>query len=176
MAEKQIQNRVLIRDIKQRDFSNLEKYFGEHKIYKKPKNHWENYLNEHAKGNRIVKSVELNDEVIGFGTLKFKSDYAHFQKNNIPEINDILIAPDFRKLGFGRALVEALEYAAKEIGFAKIGLAVGLYSDYGPAQRLYIKMNYVPDGLGITYHNKMVIPGESYPVDDDLLLWLIKPL
>lgn len=166
----------LIRDISKNDFINLEKHFGENTIYKKPKDQWQHYLNEHDNGSRIVKVVEINHHVIGFGTLKFKSDYPHFLKNNIPEINDILIAPKFRMQGLGKALVESLEASAREHNFTQIGLAVGLYADYGSAQRLYIRMNYIPDGLGVTYRNDTVIAGDSYPVDDDLLLWLIKKM
>lgn len=62
------------------------------------------------------------------------------------------------------------------LGYKKIGLAVGLYADYGPAQKLYFKLGYIPDGFGITYEYAQVIPGQSYCVDDSLLLWLTKSL
>ena len=44
------------------------------------------------------------------------------------------------------------------------------------AQKLYIKMGYVPDGNGVTYKYQPVIPGDLYPVDDDLVIWLKKDL
>jgi len=37
-------------------------------------------------------------------------------------------------------------------------------------------MGYQPDGNGITYKGAWVVPGEQYPVDDDLLFWLTKTL
>jgi hypothetical protein len=37
-------------------------------------------------------------------------------------------------------------------------------------------MGYVPDGKGITFNYTYVIPGEQYPVDDHLLIWLKKAL
>ena len=166
----------IIRDISRDDFSELKKHFGKNTIYKKANNHWQNYLKEHEDRNRIVKIVVINGKAIGLGTLKLKSDYPNFSKNNIPEINDILVAPEFRKQGVGKSIVESFENSAREHSFTQIGLAVGLYADYGAAQRLYIKMGYVPNGDGITYRNNTVIPGESYPVDDDLLLWLTKSL
>lgn len=52
----------------------------------------------------------------------------------------------------------------------------GLYQSYGSAQQLYIEMGYQPDGQEITYHSDSVIPVESYPVDDELLLWLTKSI
>ena len=35
----------------------------------------------------------------------------------------------------------------------KVTLGVGLHSGYGPAQRLYIKRGYIPDGTGVWYQN-----------------------
>ncbi len=55
-----------------------------------------------------------------------------------------------------------------------VGLGVGLYKDYGNAQRLYFKLGYCPDGNGISYNYETVPQGNSVPVDDDLCLWLIK--
>lgn len=44
------------------------------------------------------------------------------------------------------------------------------------AQKLYCKLGYISDRNGITYKNEYVIAGKEYPVDDDLILWLIKKL
>jgi hypothetical protein len=41
---------------------------------------------------------------------------------------------------------------------------------------LYVHLGYVPDGQGMTYKGEQVVPGDSYPVDDDLLIWLKKDL
>lgn len=57
-----------------------------------------------------------------------------------------------------------------------VGIGAGLYADYGTAQKLYVKLGYVPDGNGITYKCKKTVPGTLYPLDDDLILWLRKPL
>ena len=40
----------------------------------------------------------------------------------------------------------------------------------------YILRGYVPDGLGLAYKGKPVIPGEMVKVDDDLILYLTKEL
>ena len=61
-----------------------------------------------------------------------------------------------------------------------VGLGVGLYAGtdggYGPAQKLYVKRGYIPDGNGVTYCYKKVTPGEKVPLDDDLVLWFTKNL
>lgn len=167
---------MIIRQLEKRDFDDLDKYFGSLTEYKNPISKWENYLHQQSIQQRAVRVVEVDDQAIGIGTLKFTSDYTPFQSAGIPEINDILIEQAYRYRGYGRALISSLEERAREDGYTIIGLAVGLYQDYGKAQRLYVKMGYIPDGRGITYKHQQVIPGNTYTVDDDLLLWLTKSL
>lgn len=56
------------------------------------------------------------------------------------------------------------------------GIGVGLTSDYGPAQRLYISRGYEPDGKGIVWQNRFPNYGERVKVDDDLILYFTKQL
>ncbi len=73
-------------------------------------------------------------------------------------------------------MIRTLEAEAAKRGYRQIGLGVGLYADYGPAQRFYNKLAYVVDGFGITSHNQPVAPGATVRVDDDLNIWLTKRL
>ena len=114
--------------------------------------------------------------MVGYASLLYYSVYPYFKNTHIPEIHDVWIADTERKKGLGTQLVTSLETLAKEEGFTRVGIGVGLYADYGPAQKLYYTLGYVPDGNGVTYKCQSVIPGNPYPVDDDLVLWLIKPL
>jgi hypothetical protein len=61
-----------------------------------------------------------------------------------------------------------------------LGIGVGLYGGpdggYGQAQRLYVKRGYLPNGLGVTYGYQPAEPAQSYPLDDDLILWFTKKL
>jgi hypothetical protein len=57
-----------------------------------------------------------------------------------------------------------------------MGIGVGLYPGYGPAQRLYPKLGYRPDGHGVAYAERTVAPMEMVRLDDDLVLWMTKPL
>jgi len=130
---------------------------------------------EEQKNNiRTVGILEKDKEILGYGTLLRKSQYPYFSK--IPEISTLWIDDKYRRHGLATRLILWLEELARSEGYKQIGIAVGLYQDYGPAQKLYSKLGYALDGNGITYKYKLVTPGEKYPVDDDLLLWLVKPL
>lgn len=76
----------------------------------------------------------------------------------------------------GTQLIRHLEELAQKEGYTRIGIGVGLYKDYGSAQRLYMQLGYIPDGQGVSYHYQPTIAGSSYPLDDELVLWLTKPL
>jgi GNAT superfamily N-acetyltransferase len=105
-----------------------------------------------------------------------KQECPFFAKKNIPEINAIWIDEDHRNQGLGTTLIKWIEDLARQEGYHQIGIGVGLYKDYGPAQRLYFQLGYIPDGNGITYKGQSTVPGQSYPLDDDLILWLTKTL
>lgn len=137
----------------------------------KPASIFNQYLQEQDNGERLVWLAYINDAIAGYCTLNFKSKYPAFSGNNIPEIMDLNVLPAFRKLGIGSALLDEAESNVKN---SIVGIGVGLYDGYGSAQKLYIKRGYVPDGMGITYNYQRIKPGNSYPVDDDLVLWLVK--
>ena len=54
------------------------------------------------------------------------------------------------------------------------GIGFGVYADYGPAQRLYVRRGYVPDGNGLYRGTEPVQPGTDVFVDDGLVLYLVK--
>lgn len=139
----------------------------------KPASLFEQYLNEQNQNERLIWVAIHKDNIAGYITLKWHSSYPSFQKQNIPEIMDFNVLPQFRKQGIGGALLSVAESQA----FAKnkiIGLGVGLYADYSQALKLYIKYGYKPDGQGVTAHYKTVAPGSSICLDDDLVLWFTK--
>jgi GNAT superfamily N-acetyltransferase len=135
--------------------------------------------NYHQEKDRFVWIAFIDDVIAGYVTLKLNSQYKPFAKNNIPEISDLNVLPKFRKQGIGTKLICAAESKAFEISDT-VGIGVGLYGGadlgYGPAQKLYIELGYIPDGLGVTYNYKQCIPGESYQLDDDLILWMQKKI
>ena len=140
---------------------------------------YDEYLKMCVKENDEMKRVTfgafVENDFAGMVNVIFKSSYPYFNSNNIPEINDLLVIPRFRNKGIAKKIIdEAESYTAKS--YKKIGLGVGLYKDYGAAQRLYFKNGYIPDGNGLMYNNVEVKPGIHAKVDDDLLIYLYKQI
>lgn len=142
----------------------------------KPKSIYEAYLVEQSKKTRSIFVAKIRNKFCGYVTLKWRSAYPPFNENNIPEIVDLNVLPSYRKQGIASQLIEECERLAKNRGHNTIGLGVGLSEDYGNAQRLYIRLGFMPNGKGIYYQNKLVNYGDKVTVDDDLLLYLTKSL
>jgi len=86
------------------------------------------------------------------------------------------VVPEARRQGIATRLIEECENRAREEGAEQIGISVGLTKDYGPAQRLYVKLGYMPDGFGITWDREPVSHGQRVAVDEDLCLMMVKDL
>lgn len=137
---------------------------------------WKRYYKEQTKNARTVCLAKLEDNFVGYGSLVLNSLYPNFKKEGISEIHNVWVSSVYRGSGFGRKIIQQLEEIARTNNCKQIGIGVGLYKDYGAAQKLYVQMGYVPDGLGVTYNYKPVSPGQSCPIDDDLVIWLKKDL
>lgn len=141
---------------------------------------FEQYLSEQEAAARLIWLAFAEAHFAGYITLKWQSLYPSFRRQNIPEIMDLNVLPNYRKLGIGSHLLQRAEQAAAAQKCDTVGMGVGLYAGedggYGAAQRLYVKHDYIPDGNGVTYNYQPIIPGNSYPLDDDLVLWFIKKL
>lgn len=168
------QSRFIVRSLTMADIETLYTSFNEHN-WLKPKSLFEQYLQEQTQDERKIWLAFDKHALAGYVTLKWRSNYQPFMDNAIPEIMDLNVLPPFRKQGIGSLLLETAEHEAR----AKskfVGIGVGLYPDYGHAQKLYIKKGYVPDGRGISYNYKTVEPGSMVCLDDDLVFWFIKRL
>ena len=68
------------------------------------------------------------------------------------------------------------ESAEKRVKFvsSKVTLGIGLHLGYGPAQRLYIRRGYIPDGTGVWYRNQPLKMNATSQNNDDLVLYLVK--
>jgi GNAT superfamily N-acetyltransferase len=140
---------------------------------------WNQRLAEHQNGRRSVLLAvkqEEPDSYLGYGSLLWSSAYAPFRDLGIPAIQDLVVHEGWRRRGIATQLIAALEDQARGRGHNQIGLAVGLYADYGPAQRLYMKLGYELDGRGITCNCVPVAGGSQVKLDDDLVIWMVKSL
>ncbi|WP_028545332.1 GNAT family N-acetyltransferase [Paenibacillus taiwanensis] len=142
----------------------------------RPEGYFERCYDECNQGERVSLLAYVDDKLAGCIHLKLISDYAYFALHDVPEINDLFVFPVYRRLGVATRLISELELEAVNRGKNYVGIGVGLYPDYGPAQRCYARLGYVPDGKGIQYNNHTVTPGATVCVDDDLLIYLAKPL
>jgi len=141
----------------------------------KPRQQYERYLVEQSEGRRVVLVACRGPQIRGYGTVVWESSYPPFRADSIPEIQDLNVLPDFRRMGIASQLLdEAEELVARRSPV--VGIGVGVYADYGAAQRLYVRRGYVPDGHGVSYRDRIVLGGENVVVDDDLVLHLRKHL
>lgn len=143
---------------------------------KREERYFETCLDLQDQKLREVLLIIHNGEICGFCHYNRNSKYQPFRSLKIPEIQDIYISKDCRRNGLATSMIEYCENKAREEGHDLIGLGVGLYADYGKAQKLYAKLGYQPDGCGIVYDRVAIEPGKSYSVDDDLCLMMIKEL
>ena len=136
---------------------------------------YERYLEEQNDERRITFIAELEGRIAGYVTLNWKPTYPLFLEAAIPEIQDLNVLPAFQRRGIGTALIRTAEEAARSRSDI-VGIGVGLGPNYGSAQRLYVRLGYVPDGRGAAYAERTVQSGERIIVDDDLVLYFTKRL
>jgi len=72
--------------------------------------------------------------------------------------------------------MDAAEQLVRDRGIAALGITVGLFDEYGPAQALYGRRGYIPDGRGACRGQRPLSKGMQVTMDDDLIIWLTKDL
>lgn len=168
---------MIIRQMTQEDIKPLaEKFCFSWTTLNASVEKWERYNQAQNEEKRFVAVVEIDRELVGYGSLLRDTQYPYFKNANIPEINDLWIDEKYRSRRLATKLITFLENKARSEGCLQIGIGVGLYADYGKAQKLYGHLGYVLDGNGMTYKGNPVVAGESYPVDDELTIWFKKNL
>lgn len=138
--------------------------------------HYEKCFEHHQNGGRDIILAFLDDAPVGFCVLNWVPKYAPFKAAEFPEIQDLNVVMHHRKKGIGRAMIKFCEKTAVQKGYSVMGIGVGMNASFGSAQRLYVKMGYVPDGFGVNYDRKQIAPGEFRPVDENLCLMMTKSI
>jgi len=143
--------------------------------WNKPSSQYERYLEEQNNGERVVLIATVDGTFAGYVTILWESLYPFFWQAGIPEIVDLNVLPRFRQQGIGSSLLaEAENRIFKRSQIAGIG--VGMTSDYGAAQRLYVMRDYIPDGRGLIQYGQPLSYGEQIIVDEGLTLYFTKVL
>ena len=132
------------------------------------------YFKEQESGEREVLVAEVEGALAGYITILSCAKQGPFAEI-YPELSDFNVFEPFQNQGIGNLLLEEAEKRVRLIS-DKVTLGVGLHSGYGPAQRLYIKRGYIPDGTGVWYQNHQ--PAMNAVCEDigDLVLYLSKNL
>lgn len=141
----------------------------------KPIEQYQTYLQQQEASDRDVVIAEINNNFVGYLTIKWQSGYLPFSRAGIPEINDLNVLPSFRRQGVATSL---LDEAEKRIlpRSDTAGIGFGLTPDYGPAQILYVKRGYIPNGQGLAKNEQTTAYGDVVTVGHELALYLVKDL
>ena len=66
-----------------------------------------------------------------------ESGHAGFRRRGIPLVHQVAVAGPFRRRGRAILLMDAAGQLARDPGIATPTITVGLFDEYGPAQRPY---------------------------------------
>jgi len=166
--------RILIRTMEKRDIPRIAEGFRL-QSWNKPAEQFAAYYRQQTEGSRCVLIAECDHRFAGYVTLLPKALSGPFAEKNIPEIMDFNVLIRYRRQDIGSLLMDAVETQAAAMADA-VSIGVGLYTDYGSAQRMYVKRGYIPDGSGVWSQNSILPPYQTCRNDDDLVLCFSKIL
>jgi GNAT superfamily N-acetyltransferase len=161
---------ITVRSFVQADVDDLAAVFAD---WPKDRELFERYAALAAAGAKDVVVATADAAVVGYLTIDWTSHYPAFAAAGIPEIADFNVIASARRNGIGgRLMDEAERRIAQRSPIAGIG--VGMYADYGSAQRMYVKRGYVPDGAGLVVDGIAPAPGSTIVLDDSPALMFTK--
>lgn len=165
---------VHVRTIEPEDVALLAKAFsGPDWGGSKPESLFERYVREHAAGARDVLVAFRDGALAGYATIRWEPAYEPFLAAGIPTVEDLNVLLSHRRKRVASALMDEAERRISERSDTA-GIGFGMDPGYGNAQRMYPRRGYVPDGRGLTTHDRPVKSGDTVRVDDDLVLYLTK--
>ena len=125
----------------------------------------------------VYKTLDFCDvyyaENKGYVVLNHQPVYGPYARMGVAEIQDLFVLPEFRRDGVATALIQHCE---EQVETDMTGICVPVSPLFGPAQRLYFKLGYEPDGNGVTYDRAPVEHGSMVRLDDGLCLMMVKRL
>ena len=134
------------------------------------------YLTDHAEPDGASLIATDGSNIIGYVSIVWESNYVGFRSRGVPLVNQIVVAGLFRRQGVATLLMDAAEQLVRDRGIATLGITVGLFDEYGPAQRMYARRGYIPDGRGACQGQRPLGEGAQVRLDHDVIIWLTKEL
>ena len=166
MGEERIVRKMLFEDIEGLSNTFIQQGWpGRREILK-------NYFLEQEAGERQVLVAVVGEFLAGYITVIPSANHGPFA-SLYPELTDFNVFESFQKRGIGTALLDKAEQVALKYSDV-VTLGVGLHKGYGPAQRLYVKRGYIPDGSGLWFNNEPLAPYAPCENSDDLVLYFSK--
>jgi GNAT superfamily N-acetyltransferase len=162
----------MTRTVRREDLDPLASAFAS---WPKPRELFEAYFHRVAEGTLDMVVASVQSQLAGYLLIKPRSFYPPFAKAGIPEIADFNVLRNWQRAGIGTVLMDEAEHRVAQISDV-VGLGVGLYSDYGTAQRMYVRRGYLPDGAGVVLDGIPVRPGTEITLNDDPELMFTKRL
>jgi GNAT superfamily N-acetyltransferase len=134
------------------------------------------HLADHSGAEGASLAAVRDAQVVGIATILWESNYPGFAERGIPLLHQLAVAGPAQRQGVATQLMAAAEDLARQHGAVELGITVGLFDAYGPAQRLYARRGYLPDGRGACHGQEPLRHGAQVIMDHDLILWLTKAL
>ena len=134
------------------------------------------YWADHVEPGGSSLLATSGSDAIGYVAIVWESNYAGFRSRGIPLVHQIAVGEPWRRRGVATLLMDAAEQLARDRGIATLGITVGLFDEYGPAQRMYGRRGYIPDGRGACQDQRPLSKGMQVSMGHDLIIWLTKDL
>lgn len=138
--------------------------------------YFEHCIERQDAGDLWLLIVHDGPLMLGYGILNWMPKYGLYRKLGIPEVQDLNVLHAHRRRGIATHLINYCEDQARGRGKDQMGIAVSVHGSFGPAQRLYFKLGYAPDGQGASYDRAAIDFASLKPVDDQLCMMLVKDL
>lgn len=137
--------------------------------------YYEQHLANQEKGDCSILLALADGNIAGHVFLYYRCRWGSMKNQGLPCVVDLFVFEPYRRAGIATLLMNACEDIARKYS-NRLYLDVGLNSDYGPAQQMYIRRGYLPDGKGAYYKQEICPVDAECCNSDELTLCMIKQL